>query len=66
MSVTAKNIDWDAYKTDLQSAIENESLWQRGAPAESKHFHKENIANLRSEIELLDNKKYEEILKKHD
>lgn len=57
--IKANQIDWDAYRENVENSIRNERLW-------ATEFSRGNIADLEYELELIDDEEYEELLDMYD
>lgn len=60
--ITPDMVDWNAYKRSLEESITNETIWAMGG----SEFAEDNIANMRYELELIDNGEYEEVFAMYD
>ena len=60
--ITAEMIDWNAYKESIEEAIKNESLWALGG----SDFAEDNIADLKEELEAINDEDYDFILDKYE
>lgn len=57
--IKANQIDWESYRESVENSIRNERLW-------ATEFSRGNIADLKHELELIDNKEYDELLDMYD
>lgn len=62
MKITAEMIDWDAYRKSVEGTIANENMWALGG----SDFADDNIAELKEELEAIDDEDYDFILEKYD
>ena len=60
--ITAKMIDWEAYKDHLKDSISNERIWGLGG----SQFANQNIAEFELELEDIEDEDYDLILDKYD
>lgn len=61
-TLTAEMIDWNAYRESVEGSIKNEELWALGG----SDFAEDNIAELKEELECIENEDYDTILEKYD
>lgn len=68
--IDVKDIDWEAYKEELEANIENEDNWAAGYiphdPYDTWNPHAYNATAMRAEFKLLDDARYDKVLSLHD
>lgn len=57
--ITYKDVDWESYRDSVENSIRNERLW-------ATEFSRGNIADLKYELELIDDEDYEELFDMYD
>ena len=59
------NINWTAYRMEVEQAINNERLWLMGAGTDYE-LHEQNIEELREELENILEGNYQMVIDKHE
>ena len=62
LRITSEMIDWNALKKSIEENIKNESLWALGG----SDFAEDNIADLKEELEAINDEDYDFILDKYE
>lgn len=57
--ITYKDVDWELYRDNVVVSISNERLW-------ATEFSRENIADLKDELDMIDNEEFEELFNMYD
>lgn len=57
--ITYKDVDWEDYRKNVEGSISNERLW-------ATEFSRKNIADFEDELDMIDNKEFEELFNKYD
>ena len=64
--VNVKDIDWQAFKHDLQLAKSNEHIWAIGSDGDGAEMHLSNENRIEDEIIAIENNDYEIVLSHYD
>lgn len=60
------NINWTAYRKEIEGTIRNERLWMMGAGEEAASIHEDNIKELTEELENIIEGNYQMIIDKYE